>query len=100
MRIGWNTHKVRSPKPHARITAAVVTYVPEEVGYFQDRLDVIKLSLASLVKHADLPIDLMVFDNASCPPVVEYLRTLKDQGTIQYLFLSATNLDSLVTRPV
>lgn len=65
MRLGRNDKKVHDPLNPARITAGVVTYVPEETGYFQDRLAVIKLSLESLVKHADLPIDLIVFDNAS-----------------------------------
>jgi len=92
MRLGYNDRKVHSPLQPARITAAVVTFVPEEVGYFQDRLTVIKLSLVSLVKHADLPIDLMVFDNGSCPAVVHYLRSLKDQGIIQYLILSSKNV--------
>jgi len=92
MRLGRNDRKIQSPVQAARVTAAVVTYVPEEFGYFQDRLEVIKLSLASLVKHADLPMDLMVFDNASCAAVGDCLRSLKDQGIIKYLILSSKNV--------
>jgi hypothetical protein len=92
MRLGRNDKKVHDPLNPARITAVVVTYVPEETGYFQDRLEVIRLSLESLVKHADLPIDLMVFDNASCKSAVRLLEKLKEQGLIQYLVLSAQNV--------
>jgi len=92
MRLGRNYKKVHDPLNAARITAAVVTHVPEETGYFQDRIAVIKLSLESLVKHADLPIDLMVFDNASCAAAVDLLTQLKEEGLIQYLILSTKNV--------
>jgi hypothetical protein len=92
MRLGRNDQKVHDPLSPAHITVAVVTYVPDETGYFQDRLEVIKLSLVSLVKHADLPIDLMVFDNASCAVAVALLTKLKEQGLIKYLILSAKNV--------
>lgn len=91
-RLGRNEYKIQTLLKPKRITAAVVTFVPHDLGYFQDRLEVIKLSLMSLVKHADLPIDLMVFDNASFFPVVEYLKSLKDKQIIDYLILSSTNI--------
>jgi hypothetical protein len=42
--------------------------------------------------HADAPIDLMVFDNASCPQVVQYLQDEADGGRIQFLVLSEKNI--------
>ena len=92
MRLGKNELKVHTLLKPARVTAAVVTFVPDETGYFQDRLSVIRLSLESLVKYADLPVDLMVFDNGSCPSLVKLLVSLKEQGVIQYLILSAKNI--------
>jgi glycosyltransferase involved in cell wall biosynthesis len=92
MRIGYKTLQIQSPLQPARVTAAVVTFIPKETGYYQDRLAAIKLSLASLVKNANAPIDLMVLDNGSCPALVEHLCLLKDQGVIQYLILNSTNI--------
>jgi glycosyltransferase involved in cell wall biosynthesis len=92
MRLGKNELKVHAILKPARITAVVVTFIPEETGYFQDRLSVVRLSLESLVKHADLPVDLMVFDNGSCPALVKFLLSLKDKGIIKYLILSSKNV--------
>ncbi len=91
-RLGGNDRKVHLPLSAERITAAVVTFLPDEVGYFQARLDAIRLSLTSLVKHADLPLDLLVFDNASCRKLTDYLHELKDAGVIRFLILSAENV--------
>ena len=38
------------------------------------------------------PFDLLVFDNASCEPVREYLQVAHKQGRIQYLTLSDRNV--------
>ncbi len=78
-----------------RVTAAVLTFVPHLDGYFRQRLDVLRLTLASLRAHAGQPLDLMVFDNGSCAPVVDALRELRDQGVIQYLLLSGSNIGKI-----
>lgn len=92
-RIGINPArgKVTDYRP-ARITVALVTYIPNLMGYFERRLEVLRLALASLQAHTTLPHDLMVFDNASCPEVVAYLRQMQQQGVIHYLTLSERNI--------
>ncbi len=94
MRIGGNEYKFDgwSTVEPARITAAVVTFLPNEAGYFQRRMDVIRLSLLSLVRHAELPVDLLVFDNGSCRRLVDHLVELKEGGAIRFLILGAKNV--------
>ena len=92
-RIGTNPYrgKTLSYQP-ARVTVAVLTCVPEFGGYFQHRLEVIQLCFESLLANTSRPFDLLVFDNGSCPELVEYLRDLHSSGKVDYLFLSARNI--------
>jgi glycosyltransferase involved in cell wall biosynthesis len=93
MRVGQNPAKSLKQVAHpAEITAAVTTYIPFTSGYYEQSLDVLKLSLESMRTHADRPFDLMVFDNASCEPVREYLLEAQKEGKIQYLILSEENM--------
>ena len=55
-----------------RLTITMVTYIPELTGYFERRLEVLRLSLSSLIAHTSLPHDVMIFDNGSCAEVVQY----------------------------
>ncbi len=93
MRIGQNPAKAAKEvaKP-ARITAAVLNYIPFLSGFYTETLDVLKVCLTSLREGADLPFDLMVFDNGSCAEVVDYLVNEQRAGRIQYLLLSEKNL--------
>jgi glycosyltransferase involved in cell wall biosynthesis len=93
MRVGQNPAKnMQEVAQPAEITAAVVTYIPFLSGYYQDSLEVLKLCLSSLRDHADLPLDLMVFDNASCTEVRQYLMEEQQAGRLQYLVLSEKNV--------
>lgn len=93
MRLGQNPAKsvtdVYVAKP---VTVAVITFIPFLEGYYRQALDVLKVCLASIQAHTDMPYDLMVFDNASCPEVVDYLVSEKQVGRIQYLMLSEKNV--------
>lgn len=95
-RIGINPArgKVTEHRP-ARVTVALVTYIPNLAGYFEHRLDVLRLALASLASHTAPPHDLMIFDNASCPQVVAYLRQMQEQGLVDYLILSERNIGKI-----
>jgi glycosyl transferase family 2 len=95
-RIGMNPSRGRSSdyKP-ARVTLAMITYLPEQAGYFQNRFDVTRLSLESLIAHTLEPHDLFVFDNGSCDKLVDYLRGLRDAGRIHYLILSSRNIGKI-----
>ncbi len=94
MRVGQNPVKIERPplKPPAPVTVVVVTFIPYLSGYFEHSLDVLRLSLESLWRHTDRPFNLLVFDNASCPEVREYLLQQREARRIQYLVLSDKNV--------
>jgi glycosyltransferase involved in cell wall biosynthesis len=95
-RIGINPARGKqSAYRPAKITVAMLSYIPHLEGYFRHRLDVLKLALASIKAHTDVPHDLLVFDNGSCRPVVDHLRFLRDEGMIDYLLLSRRNLGKI-----
>ena len=95
-RIGMNPSRGRetSYKP-ARVTAAVLTYLPEETGYFQHRFDVTRMCIESLIANTPQPFDLLVFDNGSAPQLVEYLTRMNAEGKIDYLMLSHRNIGKI-----
>ncbi len=93
MRAGQNPIKaVNEVAKPQRITVAVLNYIPFLSGYYEDLLNVLKTSLGSIWANTDLPFDLLVFDNGSCPEVKEYLTGQLEEGKIQYLILSDKNL--------
>jgi glycosyltransferase involved in cell wall biosynthesis len=93
MRKGQNPAKsVKTVAKPERITVAVLTYLPFLSGFYEEGLDVLKVSLESMRKDAGLPFDLMVFDNGSCAEARDYLIAEKEAGRIQYLLLSEKNL--------
>lgn len=93
VRVGMNPArgKVTAYSP-ARVTVAVLVYVPFTHGYFEHRFDVVRLSIDSVLKHTDLPYDLMVFDNGSCEQVKTYLRSLLESRLVRYLISSSENI--------
>lgn len=92
-RLGMNPGrgKASAYRP-ARVTAAVLVHIPHFSGYFEGRFPVLIACLTSLVEHTKVPLDLLVFDNGSCPEVQTYLRELQGRGVIQLLVRSARNL--------
>jgi hypothetical protein len=93
MRVGQNPAKsVDSVAKPARVTVAIVSYIPFLGGYYAQSLEVLKACLGSLWQNTDLPYDLLVFDNASCLEVRAYLSEEADQGRIQFLLLSDKNI--------
>jgi glycosyltransferase involved in cell wall biosynthesis len=95
-RIGINPNRgQQSGYQPSRVTLAMLTYLPNEAGYFAERQAVTRLSLDSLIAHTPKPNDLIVFDNGSCPELVNYLCHLRDQGLINYLILSSSNIGKI-----
>lgn len=93
MRIGQNPAKsVQGVPQPADVTVAVVVYVPFIGGYYEHSLDVLKVCLESIIANTKEPFDLMVFDNASCLEVQDYLLELQASGGIQYLTLADKNV--------
>ena len=95
-RTGMNPSRGRKTdyKP-ARVTLAVLTYLPDTVAYYENRFDVTRLCLESLIANTLEPYDLLVFDNGSSQPMVDYLRGLRDSGDIDYLMLSSQNVGKI-----
>ena len=93
MRVGQNPAKfiesVDQPEP---VTVAVLIYIPFLEGYYSQSLEVLKTCLDSLWQNTLQPYDLLVFDNASCPEVRQYLQDSHQAGKIQYLLLSSRNI--------
>jgi glycosyltransferase involved in cell wall biosynthesis len=95
-RIGMNPNRGQKANlVTARVTLAVLTYLPDELGYFEHRFDVTRMCLESLIANTPQPYDLLIFDNGSTPLLVDYLRQLYDAGKIQYLILSKRNIGKL-----
>jgi glycosyltransferase involved in cell wall biosynthesis len=93
MRVGQNPAKyVKDVAKPARVTAAVLNYIPFLSGFYSDTLDVLKVCLKSLREGVHSSFDLMVFDNGSCPEVKQFLLEEQEEGRIQYLLLSEKNL--------
>jgi glycosyltransferase involved in cell wall biosynthesis len=70
----------------------VVSFIPYLSGYFEHSLEVLQISLESLWANTRIPFDLLVFDNASCTEVRNYLLEQHRAGRIQYLVLSEKNV--------
>jgi len=98
MRVGHNPARFveKVPQP-AEITVAVVNCIPFLSGYYEQSLEVLKAVVDSLhtTREPAHPYDVMVFDNRSCAEVRIYLKEVSDQGKIQYLVLSDTNIGKI-----
>lgn len=93
MRVGHNPAKaVQHVVRPERVTVALITYIPVQAGYYAESLAVLQRCLESIWANTDMPYDLLVFDNASCPEVQAYLSDVQQQGRIQYLTLSEKNI--------
>jgi glycosyltransferase involved in cell wall biosynthesis len=95
-RIGMNPSRgiTLDFKP-ARTTVSVLVYAPHRAGYFENRMDVTKLTIQSILANTKEPFDLLVFDNGSNPEMVTYLQGLYADGSIDYLLLSERNIGKL-----
>jgi glycosyltransferase involved in cell wall biosynthesis len=98
MRVGHNparfVEKVAQP---ADITVTVVNSIPFLSGYYEQSLSVLKALVESLnaTREPAHPFDVMIFDNHSCTEVRAYLKEAADQGKIQYLVFSDTNIGKI-----
>ncbi len=93
MRVGQNPAKyLKEVSKPARVTVAVLNYIPFLSGFYADMLDVLKACLNGIRENTDVPYDLLVFDNASCEEVRQYLLDEHQAGRVQMLMLSEKNL--------
>jgi glycosyltransferase involved in cell wall biosynthesis len=93
MRTGQNPSKTGIPayKPK-QLGIALLVYIPFMEGYFKQSLEILKFQMASLYENTEQEFDLLVFDNGSCPEVIDTLRDLNDDRYIEWLILSKNNL--------
>ena len=93
-RIGQNPAKfVKEVAKPARITVAVLNYIPFLSGFYAEMDGVLKACLNSIYRtKLDEEFDVLVFDNGSCDEIKQYLLKEQAEGRIQYLFLSEKNL--------
>jgi glycosyltransferase involved in cell wall biosynthesis len=97
-RVGHNPARfVEEVAQPAEITVTVVNCIPFLSGYYEQSLDVLKAVVESLhaTREVNHPYDVMVFDNRSCVEVRDYLKQAADDGKIQYLVLSDTNIGKI-----
>jgi glycosyltransferase involved in cell wall biosynthesis len=92
MRNGQNPAKMglKAYQPK-RLGVALLSYIPNQEGFFKNSLEVLKYQIAS-IHAATSDFDLLVFDNGSCQAVKEELHRLHERGLIQFLFLSQVNI--------
>jgi GT2 family glycosyltransferase len=98
MRVGHNPARfVETVAQPAGITVTVVNCIPFLSGYYEQSLDVLKAVVESLhaTRESAHPYDVMFFDNHSCVEVRAYLKEASEQGKIQYLILSDTNIGKI-----
>lgn len=92
-RIGQNPAKfVKQVAKPARVTVAVLNYIPFLSGFYAEMDQVLKANLESIYATVDVDFDLMVFDNGSCDEIKQYLLNEQKEGRIQYLLFSEKNL--------
>lgn len=93
MRVGQNPAKyIKEVSKPARITIAVLNYIPFISGFYAEMPQVLRACLESIWQNTDMDYDLLLFDNGSCADVQQELLNLHEQGLIQYLILSKKNL--------
>ena len=93
MRVGQNPAKyIKEVEKPAQVTVAVLNYIPFMSGFYAESLDVLKVTISSIIENTEGNYDLLVFDNGSCDTVQDYLLNEQRSGRIQYLILSKKNL--------
>jgi glycosyltransferase involved in cell wall biosynthesis len=96
VRVGQNPAKyIDKVDQPAKVTIALVNFIPLIGGYHEHSLDVLKASISSINSSTPHEYDLMVFDNHSCQEVKNYLLEAYESGQIQYLILSDKNIGKI-----
>lgn len=73
----------------------MITYLPGREGYFNRKLEIIRLSIRSMVQATSENCDIFIFDNGSCAEMTEFLQERLGAGEIDYLTLSARNVGKI-----
>jgi len=74
------------------VGVASLVFIPALTGFYAQALDVLDLHLRSLRHTLPEEGEILVWDNGSCPEVVQFLEQVYHAGHIDYLILSKYNL--------
>ncbi len=92
-RIGRGPLKgVKNNYSPANTTVVVLVCIPNLEDYYKQRFEILKYTIASILKHSGNDFDLMVIDNNSHPMIREYLSKLNHTGYIDYFIQNSQNL--------
>ncbi|MFC4817355.1 MULTISPECIES: glycosyltransferase family A protein [unclassified Flavobacterium] len=84
MRIGYNPNKDKLLDKSDYFHQVIIpVYIPNQVGYFKDSLQILKLCLESLFKTSYSQTYFTVVNNGSCTDVKDYLDDLYHKGKLQ-----------------
>ena len=96
MRVGENPMKysrksdgeaqIKIKKP-TNISACTVTFIPHLENYYEESLDILKLSILSLRASTTIDFDIIVYDNGSCDEVIDWLKIQLKKNIIKELYL-------------
>ena len=76
-----------------KITVCLLTYVPNNIGYYNERLNILKITLDSLLKNTNKKLyDLIVLNNSNNAQSISLLKKYYNQKKIDLLINSNQNL--------
>ena len=79
----------------ADVLVAVLVHIPHLMGYFTNRVSVLRLCLDSLLKNTSSGVEFLIFDNGSCAEVETLLKNYVKRGDIDYLYRCHVNIGTL-----
>ena len=79
MRVGRNPLTRAQVNRRNKVVISAITHLPNDwQQYHRERIEVVKLSLRSMIKHTgDIPYHLAIWDNGSYPEFREWLKELE-----------------------
>ena len=80
--------------PH-KITICMLSHIPSLDSWYRERLEILKICLASLEENTAQEYDLYLLSNGSCEEVVDYFRQLSQEKKIDCLMISKENVGVL-----
>ena len=74
MRVGTNPNRQAKVNGYAPVVISVITHLPNQDGYHEKRLEVIKCSLETMRENAGYDCQVLVWDNGSAPVLTHWLK--------------------------
>lgn len=76
-----------------KVSVCLLTYIPNNIGYYKKRLDILKITLDSLLINTNKELyDLIVLNNSNNKETINLLKKFFDQKKIDLLINSNQNL--------